>query len=238
MIPYFPKLASHFRFDGIFLDGEHRRWDSRVIESMLLQHHEADIDCIFRAPTLEKTGLYRLLEDGATGIMIPHVSTPELAHQLVQAVKFPPLGDRGLDGAGFDADFLVGCPANYVEQANLETCLVVQIETPQAIENVDAIAAVEGVDVLFLGPGDLALRLGCSPAVDDKVLMETQQKLAASARKHGKAWGRPVGDTTGYQTLVNIGAQFITFGSDFSAIQSHLAASSSVLDGILSEANG
>jgi len=236
MIPYYPKMAAHYHFEGIFLDGEHRRWDSRVIESMLLQHHEADIDCIFRAPTLEKTELCRLLEDGATGLMIPHVSTPELAQQLAQAVKFPPVGNRGFDGAGFDADFFVDCPADYVEQANRETCLVVQIETPQAIENVDAIAAVEGVDVLFLGPGDLALRLGCTPAVDDLVLMEAQKKLAAAALRHGKAWGRPVGEIGGFRTLANMGAQFITFGSDFSGIHSHLAATSSALDVVLNQA--
>lgn len=72
---------------------------------MLANFHLADIDCLLRAPTLEKTRLYRYLEDGATGLMIPHVSTAEKAKSLVESVEFPPIGDRGIDGAGLDSDF-------------------------------------------------------------------------------------------------------------------------------------
>lgn len=184
---YFPRMAAEFRYDGIWVDAEHRVWDSPDISAMLALHHLADIDCLWRPATIEKTGLYRVLEDGAAGLMIPHVSTPQRAQELVQAVKFPPLGDRGLDGAGLDADFLVGKPADYTDQVNRETFLTVQIETPLALQNVEAIAAVPGVDVLFLGPGDLSLRLGCTPAVADPVIMQAQQRLAAAARQHGKA---------------------------------------------------
>lgn len=233
MIPYFPAMAAHYRFDGVFLDGEHRRWDSRSLESMLLLHQQADIDCIFRAPTLEKTGLCRLLEDGATGLMIPHVSTPQKAYELAQAVKFPPLGDRGLDGAGLDAGFLLQNIPEYIEQANRQTFLVVQIETAQAIDHVEAIAAIPGVEVLFIGPGDLSLRLGCKPSVEDPKFIKVYEKVASAARKHGKAWGSPAGDINGVRTLVNMGAQFITFGSDFAGIQSQLVAKSAELDSIL-----
>lgn len=232
---FFPRMAAEFHYDGIWVDAEHRVWDPAETATMLALHHLADIDCLWRPATTEKTGLYRLLEDGAAGLMIPHVSTPQRAQELVQAVKFPPLGDRGLDGSGLDSDFWVGKPADYTDQVNRETFLVVQIETPQALENVDAIASVSGVDVLFLGPGDLSLRLGCSPAVDDPVMLDAQRRVAAAASQHGKAWGRPVGSAADAQAVVQLGAQLVAFGNDFWAVHQHLADCAAGLNAILGQ---
>ena len=223
-LPFFPKMAAHFQFDGVWVDGEHRPFDPREAQTLMAYHHLADVDCLWRPPTLEKTLLYRFLEDGAAGLMIPHVSTPEKAQQLVQAVKFPPLGDRGLDGSGLDGNFYLNLPATYPQDANRETFLVVQIETPQALENVEAIAAVPGVDVLFLGPGDMSLRLGCSPAVNDPKMMDAQKRIAAAAKKHGKAWGRPVGTAEDAKVIIDLGAQLVAFGSMHWAIFRHLQA--------------
>ena len=223
-------MAAHFQYDGIWVDAEHRVWDPREVDTMIGRHHAADIDCIWRPPTKEKNALYRLLEDGATGLMIPHVSTPAQAESLVQAMKFPPLGDRGYDGAGRDASFWFGAPKDYVAQANAETFLVAQIETPEALDNVDAIAAVPGVDVLFIGPGDLSLRLGCTAGVSDPVMMEAQKKVAAAAKQHGKAWGRPVGSAEDAGIIIALGAQFVVLGSEFVAITQHMTACSKHFD--------
>ena len=229
-IPFFPRLAAHCRFDGIWVDNEHRPFDAREAQSLIAYHHLADIDCMWRPNISEKGALYRLLEDGASGLMIPHVSTPERAHQLAQSVKFPPLGDRGLDGSGLDGDFYVNLPASYPQDANRETFLVVQIETPLALENVDAIAAVPGVDVLFLGPGDMSLRLGCSPAVADPAMMDAQRRIAAAAKRHGKAWGRPVGAAEDAKVIIGMGAQLVALGSMHRAIQRHLEESAAQFD--------
>ena len=236
--PAFPALAAHFHYDGIWVDAEHRPWDPREVEAMLARHRMADIDCLWRPPTKEKTPLYRLLEDGATGLMIPHVSTPEQARELVQAVKFPPFGDRGLDGSGPDANFWVGAPKDYPEQANRETFLVVQIETPQGLDNAEAIAAVPGVDVLFLGPADMSLRAGCAAAVDDPLMLEMQKKIAAAVRRHGKAWGRPVGNADDARAIIQLGAQLVAFGSAFWAIHRHLAECAAQFDQMLGEVSG
>lgn len=77
----------------------------REVQTILALCHAADIDCMVRPPTLGRTKLYRYLEDGAAGFLVPLISTPELARDLVQAAKFPPIGNRGIDGAGLDADF-------------------------------------------------------------------------------------------------------------------------------------
>jgi 4-hydroxy-2-oxoheptanedioate aldolase len=229
-LPFFPKLAAHFGYDGVWVDAEHRAFDPREAQALLAFHRVAEIDCIWRPPTTEEAALYRLLEDGATGLMIPHVSTAEEARALVAAVRFPPLGERGLDGAGLDADFMTHASLSFPEHANQETLLVVQIETPAAVENASAIAAVPGVDVLFIGPGDLSLRLGCAPAVDDPRMMRVHEKVAQAARMHGKAWGRPVADIAEAGSIQALGARFIVLGDDFGAIYSHLASLSADLD--------
>ncbi|MFP6701360.1 MAG: aldolase/citrate lyase family protein, partial [Planctomycetaceae bacterium] len=152
-IPAFVRHAADSGFDCIWLDFEHRCWTDREIQAILPLFHLYDIDCLLRVPTTEKTRLYRYLEDGATGLMVPHVSTVEAARELVESVKFPPIGNRGLDAAGLDCDFSLPEHVEYVREANEQTMLVVQIETPEAVENVEAIAALEGVDGLFIGPG-------------------------------------------------------------------------------------
>lgn len=234
-IAFFPAMAAHFHYDGIWVDAEHRAWEPREIETTLGRHHAADIDCVWRSITKEKNSLYRLLEDGAAGLMIPHVATADEARALVSAIKFPPLGDRGFCGGGRDADYWIGKPADYTDAANRETFLVVQIETPQALENADAIAAVPGVEVLFLGPGDMSLRLGCTPGVNDPVMLDVQKKIAAAAKKHGKVWGRPVGSAADAKTIIGLGAQFVVLGSEFGGIHDHLAACSAEFDSILRE---
>lgn len=152
--------------------------------------------------------------------MIPHVNTAEKARMLVDAVKFPPLGDRGLDGAGLDADFYVGDTDVFVKEANEETFLVVQIETPQAIQNVNEIAAVAGVDGLFVGPGDLGLRLKLDPS--NITLEAAFETVAAACKRHGKAWGAPTATAEILKQRQQQGGQLLNHGGEFGAIMTML----------------
>lgn len=232
-IPAYIRMAANAGYDCIWLDGEHRSFTDREIQAMLAYFHLFDIDCMFRPPTTERTRLYRYLEDGATGLMIPHVSTPERARMLVDAVKFPPVGDRGQDAAGLDADFFVSGGETYVDDANRETFLVVQIETPQALENIDAIASTEGVDGLFVGPGDLALRIDrLQPGF---TLDEAIRKVADVAGERGVAWGCPAASADHVQELYDLGARLIAYGSEFMTLLEMLEESSRDLDGVYGE---
>ncbi len=211
-IPAYVCHAAHTGYDCIWLDLEHRALTIHEIQALLAYSHLYDIDIMLRPPTLEKTGLYRYLEDGAAGLLIPHVSTAEKAEMLVDAVKFPPIGDRGLDNAGVDADFLIHDADDYVAWANRETFLCVQIETPQAVHNAEAIAAVEGVDMIFVGPGDLGLRLRQSKEMS---LDEAWEIVAAACKKHGKAFGGPTLPTEEMQKRKDLGAQLLVNSSEF-----------------------
>ena len=231
-IPAFIRHAAHYGFDAIWLDLEHRAMHSREVQALLAFFHLFDIDCMLRPPTIEKTGLYRYLEDGASGLMIPHVSTEEKARTLVQATKFPPIGDRGIDGAGLDSDFQLKGGEEYTDLANRETFLAVQIETPEAVENVERIAAVEGIDALFVGPADLKLRLS-QLSQPSFTFDEAMSRVADAARKHGKAWGRPAASPEDLRWLVHeAGAQLISFGGDFLAFKNMLCAHSQQMDEI------
>ncbi len=230
-IPSYVRHAAHFGFDCIWLDLEHRAMDDREVQALLAFFHLYDIDCLLRPPTLEKTRLYRYLEDGATGLMIPHVSTPEKALSLVQAVRFPPLGDRGIDGAGLDSDFHIQGGEGFTESANRETFLIVQIETPEAVENADAIAAIEGIDGMFVGPGDLGMRLqhADTQLTLDKAIMH----VAAVAKRHGKAWGCPAGTLDRMRELHALGGRLLNHGGEFLAIMNMLQNSAKDFDAVL-----
>ena len=219
-MPFFVKQAAHFGFDCIWLDLEHRNFSDRDVQALLAYSHLHDIDIMVRPATLEKTRLYRYLEDGAAGLMIPHVNTAEKARMLADAVKFPPIGDRGLDGAGLDADFYVGDTDTFVQQANEETFLVVQIETLQAVRNVEEIAAVTGVDGLFIGPGDLGLRMKLDPS--QGTLESAYDRVASACKRHGKAWGAPAGTPEILKQRQKQGGQLLNHGGEFGAVMNML----------------
>lgn len=230
-IPGYVKHAAHFGFDCIWLDLEHRNFSDRDVQTLLAYSHLFDIDIMVRPSTLEKSRLYRYLEDGATGLMIPHVNTAEKAQMLADSVKFPPLGDRGLDGAGLDANFYVdGGPGieEYLSEVNSETFLVVQIETPEAVANVDAIAQVAGVDGMFVGPGDLGLRLKYDTT--GLTLEKAFEAVAEACRKHGKAWGTPVATPEILKQRAEQGGQILAHGGDFGAVMQMLERSIQAFD--------
>lgn len=212
-IPPYIALAARAGFDCIWLDMEHRAWNPREIQALMPLFHQYDIDCMVRPPTRERALLYRFLEDGATGLLMPHVSTPELAADLVSATKFPPVGDRGLDGAGPDSDFL-GMPIDeYVQAAQQNTFLVIQVETPQAVENVEQIAATKGLDGIFIGPGDLGLRY--RQAGTPEMLETAIERVARACQAAGIAWGMPAGTQEEVTKRRSQGAQLLAVGGEF-----------------------
>lgn len=233
VLPFFIRYAAHYGYDGIWLDLEHRNMDDREVQHLLALCQMFDIDCMVRPPTLQRTRLYRYLEDGATGLMIPFVSTAAIARELVTAVRFPPLGNRGLDGAGLDCQFGIESWApgsTYTEDANRETFIVAQIETPEAVNNAAEVAAVPGIDALFIGPGDLGLRLSVEPT--DMTMEDAVEKVAAAAQQHGKVWARTASSIEELDRYRAMGAQMVPWGGDF-ALMKVLQKASQELDEVL-----
>ena len=228
-IPAFVHQAALNAYDCIWLDLEHRDMSTSQVQALLAYSHLHDIDILVRPPTREKIALYRYLEEGAAGLLIPHVSTAEEAKSLVQATKFPPLGDRGSDNAGFDADYNMHETDTYIEWANRETFLAVQIETLQAVQNIDAIVAVDGIDLIFIGPGDLGMRLG---QTNEMSLDEAFQRVQVACSKAGIPWGCPALNAEIFKTRRNQGAQFLVASGDFLGCRNELESKMAAVKGI------
>ena len=154
----------------------------------------------------------RLLDAGAWGLVFPHVSTPEQARLLATAMRYPPIGTRS---AGTGRCSVIS--SDYRERANDQVLCIPQIEDMEGIENAEAIASIDGVDIGFLGPGDLALSMGV--AAGDDAHEAALQQFHDGCRKAGKPCGIPVADGAGARARIDQGFQFIDLGNDFRMLQ-------------------
>jgi 4-hydroxy-2-oxoheptanedioate aldolase len=222
-LPYYIRHAAHNNFDAVWIDLEHSTLNQREVQSMLALCHACDIDAMVRPPTQERTYIYRYLEEGANGLMMPMIPDAATARAIVSAAKFPPLGNRGFGGGAVrDADFTIDSGlsnSTYFADANRETFIFAQIETPQAVANADEIAAVEGIDALFVGPADLGLRLAATPPDDGLTLTDAIEQVASIVRRRGKAWGITAGSIEELALRQSLGAQIIPRGGDHMLMQ-------------------
>ena len=234
-IDMFARHSAKAGFDALWIEAEHHTWEMREIQRMLYLGRLADIDVIVRPPTLERARLYQFLEQGASGLIIPQVMNADQAKMLVDAVKFPPVGNRGLDGASIDCDFYLEIGPEYPARANEQAALILQIENLDGLKNVEEIAAVPGVDGLFIGQGDMSMRLGCSLDQKDPKLVDVDRRVSEACGKHGKFWGRPCTGAEDIRTTLELGAGFVNYGSDFFAIYNSVAEYGKLLDDVLDE---
>ncbi|WWD18885.1 hypothetical protein CI109_103340 [Kwoniella shandongensis] len=181
--------------DGVIVDCEHGHIGDEQMHNSVSAISALGVSPIIRVRGPAPENLKRALDTGAHGLMIPMINTAEEAQSVVTYSKFPPLGLRG-QGSAFPAIGHGLTTPEYMKSANETLLTIVQIETKQGVENVEEIAAVPGVDYLFIGPNDLAQSLlGYAPAKgDEPVFLEAIDKIVAAARKHGKWIGRLVND--------------------------------------------
>jgi 4-hydroxy-2-oxoheptanedioate aldolase len=212
--PWLTEVAGKLGFDGIWLDLEHRPIGHEVIDRISLACRATGMDLMVRIPKYGYSSPMRALEFGANGVMVPHCRSVDEARQWADWMRFPPLGRRGFDGSGADADFWLADPIKYQEHANRETFLALQIEDREAVECVEQIAQVNGVDVLFVGPGDLTNSYGVSMQFDHPLLQKAIDRVAAAAEKAGKWWGMPTGTPEAAQKALDRGARMVTCGGD------------------------
>jgi len=189
--PEIVELLCTFGFDGIWLCLEHKRIDPAVAYALIQACRLRGVDAIMRIKPSNYTDLLWALETGARGLMLPRVRDVAEVKEVVEAMKFPPMGRRGYDGVQAEARFARMKPADYMEEANRENFLLVQIEEPEILPHLDEVAAQPGVDVLFVGPGDLTLSMGKFGQVDDAEVVDIIRKVAAACQRHGKVAGIP-----------------------------------------------
>ena len=162
---------------------EHRAFGFDKIDPISLACRTAGVDLMVR---IRKTGYdspMRALEFGANGLMIPHCRSAAEARQWVEWVRFPPAGKRGLDGVGADSDFGFADMHEYLKHANEQVFLALQVEDKEAVEAIDEIVAVEGFDLVFVGPGDLSLSYGVPLQFDHPLLLKATERVAEASRR-------------------------------------------------------
>lgn len=173
---------------------------------------------VVRIAQNETVRFKRALDMGALGVMAPYVSTAAEARAAVQAMRYPPHGIRGVAkfhrGCAFGADF-----EEYYLHGHERLLTVIQIETVEAINNIDAIAAVEGADVLFVGPTDLSYNMGIRDQLDSAQFKETLKKVVDAAKRHGKAAGILVHLPHLVPMVRELGYTFTAYGSDGGAVR-------------------
>lgn len=212
--PWLAEVVGKLGFDVVWLDMEHRAYGYEVIDPIALACRATGIDLMVRIRKNGYSSPMRALECGAQGIMVPHVKSAEEARQWVEWTRYASMGRRGFDNAGADGDFALSDPVQYLERANRETFLVLQIEDREAVESVGEIAAVKGVDLLFVGVADLTISYGVPLEFDHPSVQAAIDQVAQAAAKAGIWWGMPTSSPAAAQAALDRGARMVTCGND------------------------
>jgi 4-hydroxy-2-oxoheptanedioate aldolase len=212
------EIAAQCGADSIWLDVEHVPNTIRDIEEQVRAAKIYDCDAVVRVERGSYSDLVRPLEMDASGIIVPHVMSAEDARQIVRHTRFHPLGRRPLDGGNADGAYCAVPLDAYLEQANRERFVIVQIEDPEALDEVDAIAAVEGIDMLFFGPGDFSHAIGLAGQIDHPDVQDAFRKVAASALAHNK-FAATTSSLENLSKLVDMGYRFLAGGADVIALR-------------------
>lgn len=206
---------------AVWICNEHVGNDWFNIENQIRAAKLYDMDAIVRVSKGSYSDYVKPFEADATAIMVPHVTNAEEARHVVEMTRFHPLGRRALDGGNVDGAYCQAPLSDYIRHSNTARVLIFQIESPQALENVDEIAAVPGFDMLLFGPGDFSHLIGRPGEIHHPRVVEARQRVAAAAKAHGKfamsagVFGiRSALETEGYQVF-NIGADVVGIGQYF-----------------------
>jgi 4-hydroxy-2-oxoheptanedioate aldolase len=200
-------------FDWVLIDLEHGAGTETNIVSQLQAVQSTAAAPIVRVESGAGSRISRVMDMGAEGIMCPKVNTVEDAKRIVDGLYYPPFGNRGVAKMVRAAQFGHNFNA-YYEGSNDNVLCVTQIETVEAVKNVDKIAAVEGVDVLFIGPADLTMAMGIFGQFDHPDYLAAVKKICKAAQKAGKATGILFFNPAEYEKYHNMGVRFIACGSD------------------------
>ena len=180
------KIMKTCGFDWLFIDMEHGSMSVNDTVQISVAASDAGITPIVRVPGFQHFHATRVLDGGAMGVVFPHVDSAEIAKELANFCRYPPRGHRSVVGALPQIDFSSIPVSEAAEAINDAILVVVMLESPEAIENVDAIAAVEGVDVLLVGTGDLTMEMGIPGKEDSPRVVSAYEKVISACHAHGK----------------------------------------------------
>ncbi len=220
--PNIAMIAASCGFDGVYIDLEHNPTSLETAAAICVAALGLGITPIARVSSRDPHDATRILDCGAQGVMVPHVSTVAEAEAVVESCRFPPSGHRSASGSGPALGYAARSQGEINAYLNEQTLLIAMLETPEAIANADAIAAVDGIDILHIGSTDLSTEMGIPGQYQHPRMREAFEATAAAARAHGKWMGvGGVREDLEFQAwLVQLGMRYLTGGSDVGYILS------------------
>lgn len=210
------EIAAACGFDCVWIDLEHVPNSITSVGDFVRAAKIYDCDVLTRVARGSYSDIIRPLEADSAGVMVPHLMSLEDAKNVVYYSKFHPIGRRPVDGGNADAGYVCNNMQEYIRRANEERFVVVQIEDPEPMRELNEICALPGIDMIFFGPADYSQGIGKPFCFDDPEIDRARHLIAETARKHGKFAGT-VGGVESFSSLVEMGYSFINVGSDVCA---------------------
>jgi 4-hydroxy-2-oxoheptanedioate aldolase len=210
---YAAELSAGAGFDWLLIDGEHAPNDIRSILAQLQAIAPYPVSTVVRPPIGEIHRLKQLLDIGAQTILVPMIDTADHAQAMVAAVRYPPEGVRGVGSSLARASAFSRIP-DYLQTAEREVCLLLQVESRQALANLPEILAVDGVDGIFIGPADLAAALGHLGNPGHKDVQDIVEGALTRIIRAGRAAGILTAEETLAKRYLELGATFVAVGTD------------------------
>jgi len=205
------EVLAHSGLDFICLDAEHAPFDRARLDACVAMARALQLPCLVRVPEGTPAQILMVLDMGATGIVVPHVSTVEKAQAIAKAARFGP-GGRGYAGSTRFADYTTKTMPEVLPLTN-DTVVIGMIEEPEGVDVVDTIAAIDGIDGLFAGPADLAVGYGKSD-INDPIVVEAVQKVGRATEQNGKAGVTFAPNMGNYDSLRDAGMSMLFFASE------------------------
>ena len=221
--PRVTEIAAMCGFDCVWLDMEHVPNDWSAVENQIRSAKVYDVDSLVRVSRGSYSDYIKPLEIDASGIMVPHLMSLDDAKAVVRLTRFHPIGRRAADGGNADGAYCMIDHKEYIETANKERFVIVQIEDPEPLDELEEIAQLEGIDMLLFGPGDFSHGIGAPGQWDHPLIGEARKRIAKVAREHGKFAGT-IGSAENLQELVDMGYQFVNIGADVVGLSNYFKA--------------
>jgi 2-keto-3-deoxy-L-rhamnonate aldolase RhmA len=226
-------FAEQCGYDWLFVDMEHNTMDIDTAVQICVAALPTGVTPIIRVPSHDPFHASRALDGGAMGIVVPHVNTAEQARRVVDACKFPPLGHRSLTAPVPQLGFASLPVAEAIATLNRSTLVVIMLETPEAIDNAEAIAAVEGVDVLLIGSNDLTAEMGIPGQYTHEKVIAAYERMIAAARMHGKSAGMGgIYENALMEKYIRMGVRMVLGGGDIGFLMAAAKARAGFLAGL------
>jgi len=228
------KIAEIFAMaqpDAIWLCSEHCSGSFETMEHQIRAAKIHDVDAFVRVSRGSYSDYIRPLEMDATGLIVPHVMNIADATNVRDMTKFSPVGRRPVDGGNNDALYTRVPFLEYLETANSDRCVLHQIEDPEVMDDLDEIAALEGVDGLFFGPGDMSVAMSIPGQLDNPEIVKMRELVAKTARKHNKV-AATVSDPTNVASYAGMGYNFLNIGADVLAVTQYADKMLAAFDGL------